>query len=56
MNRTERDKPAGTRKARNGDLTSAVSHRRKQDARRRDADVRDRGPDSGGGNLRPAKR
>lgn len=56
MKRNERDKPVGTGKVRNGDPTSAVSHRRKQDARRRDPDVRDRGPDSGGGNLRPAKR
>jgi len=36
------------------DITSSEEHRRKQDAPRVDEDIRQRGPNTGGGNLRPS--
>jgi len=46
---------AGNRAANDDDITSTEEHRRKQDAPRdADEDIRERGPNTGGGNLRPS--
>jgi len=45
---------AGNRAANDDDITSSEEHRRKQDAPREDEDIRERGPNTGGGNLRPS--
>ena len=48
---------AGDRAANDDDITSTEEHRRKQDApRKSDEDIRKRGPNTGGGNLRPSDR